>query len=54
MMRRLLIAAVIGLPIAASAQTAPAGTNFPSLENYPGPACIKAGELPRKPDSRTL
>jgi hypothetical protein len=53
--------ACLAVPIGALAQTvtteAPtkavlgqvAGTNFPALADYPSPACIKAGALPKKP-----
>jgi hypothetical protein len=49
--------AALALCIGALAQpvstTAPQGkdssTNFPALADYPSPACIKAGVLPKKP-----
>ena len=51
-----LIAALVCVASAARAQTAGAenpapGTNFPQLQDYPGPSCAKPGEQPKRPST---
>jgi hypothetical protein len=64
-MRRILTAglACLAISICAVAQTVSttdptkttkgqvSGTNFPVLADYPGPVCVKAGELPKRPST---
>ena len=49
-MRRILAAIFFMLPMFAMAQSsAPPATNFPVLQDYPGPACAKPGIPPKRP-----
>ena len=49
-MRRIPAAIFFMLPVSAMAQSsAPPATNFPMLQDYPGPACAKPGTAPKRP-----
>jgi hypothetical protein len=50
MMRRIPVAIFAMLPTFAMAQSsAPPVTNFPALQQYPAPSCVKPGAPPKRP-----